>query len=278
VTLGIVVPNLNQGRFLADALDSVLAYAAPALHVALMDGGSEDGSVEVIDRYRSRLAVCRSGRDRGHVAAVNEGVRQLTARHPDIEAVGFLNADDYLVGRGVWALAEALAAHPSWAVAAGRGFIVDEQGRQLGEYPVGPFTRAALSHRCTVCQPAALVRRTSWERAGGIDERFEMSGDYDLWWRLLRFGEIGYVDEVVAASRDHGGTKTRNGRRQYFRESIGIVRRETGWTPWHWCISEALERQAGWRMDSDPGLKAKSVAGARAAASYVLRNVLGRNT
>lgn len=276
VDVGIAIPSLNQARYLPAALDSVLGQGGVRVHVALMDGGSTDGSGEFVSRYGPLCAVCQQGPDGGHAAAVNQGIRRLLSLHPGIQAVGFLNADDLLLEGGLSALAGALDAHPDWVAAAGRATIVGEDGEALGEYPVGPMTREALAHRCTICQPATLVRRAGWERAGGLDVRFQLSLDYDLWWRLMRAGTIGFVDQAVAASRDHRRTKTRTMRREYFQESMQIVERETGWSPWHWCISEALERQAGWRMDPDLGPAAKSAAAARAAGQYLRRNLLGR--
>jgi len=89
-------------------------------------------------------------------------------------------------------------------------------------------------------------------------------------WRLAGLGTIGYVDgAVVAASRDHEATKTRTRRAEYFREGMQVVRRHTGRVPWHWCISEALEREAGWRLDTRSGFGSRVRAGGRALASYL---------
>ena len=276
-SLGIAVPNLNHGRYLAEALESLTAERGRPVHVALMDGGSTDESGAVTERYRPRLDWVRSGPDAGQAAAVNEGIAMLTRHHPEIGYVGFLNADDLVVGSGLEVLARALDANPGWVAAAGRGQLIDADGTAMGEYPVGPFTREAMAHRCTICQPATLVRRSAWEAAGGLDPSFHMSFDYDLWWRLARIGTIGFVDAVVAASRDHEATKTRTGRQRYFEESIRIVRREHGGVPWHWCISEALERQGGWNLPPRLSAGGKLLAGARASAAFVARNVFGRN-
>ncbi len=99
-----------------------------------------------------------------------------------------------------------------------------------------------------------------------------MCFDYDLWWRLGRLGEIGYLDAVVAASRDHGETKTRRRRTQYFREATAIVRRETGAVPWHWYISEALERRVHFEVGRRPPIAARLAARLEATASYIHDN------
>jgi hypothetical protein len=176
---------------------------------------------------------------------------------------------------GLTALAGALEANPSWVAVAGRGRIVGEDGAVTGEYVTAPFSKKALAHACQICQPATLIRREAWARAGGLDTAFDMSFDYDLWWRLAARGPIGFVDVVAAASREHADTKTRTRRRDYFRESMAIVQRETGRVGWHWCISEALERQDGWSPRPQLGLSGKAIAGVKALATYARRNLLG---
>jgi hypothetical protein len=266
---GIVVPSLNQGRFLASAIDSLLASREVPVSIAVVDGGSTDESARIVERYRSRLSYYRSRQDEGQAAAVNEGVAALVAGVPDLGYVGFLNADDVLLDLGLAALVRALEAHPEFVAVAGRAHIIAESGAIKGEYPSAPFSRSLFARRCTICQPATLIRRAAWESAGGLDPSLEMCLDYDLWWRLSSIGPIGFTDAIVAASRDHPATKTRTRREQYFREAMQIVRREYGRVPWHWYISEALERQAGWDTSVRPAFSARLRAGVQALRAYL---------
>jgi GT2 family glycosyltransferase len=272
--VGIAVPNLNQGRFLGAALDSLrLQLVAP--RSAVLDAGSSDGSRELLQARQGELAYWRSAPDRGQAAAINEGLAWLIAADPAIDAVGWLNADDFFVTGGLDRLADALSAHPDWVAVAGRGLLAGEDGALGDEIPTARFSREAFAHACTICQPATLIRRAAWERVGGLDDTLEMCFDYDLWWRLADIGVIGYLDVVVAASRDHGSTKTRRRREQYFREATAIVRRETGAVPWHWYISRALERQVGYEVGRRPGLAGSIPAVCEAAVSYVRERFVG---
>jgi GT2 family glycosyltransferase len=266
---GIVVPNLNQGRFLAFAIDSVLAVREVPVSIAVVDGGSTDESARVVESYRSHLSYYRSRKDAGQAAAVNEGVAALVAADPDIRYVGFLNADDLLLDNGLAAMVRALEDRPELVAVAGRAQIITESGAVTGEYPSAPFSRSLFARRCTICQPATLIRRAVWEAVGGLDASLEMCLDYDLWWRLSSVGPIGSIEAIVAASRDHPATKTRTRREQYFREAMKIVRREYGRVPWHWYISEALEREAGWDTSVGPAFGARLKAGAGALHAYV---------
>lgn len=265
--IALAVPNLNQGRFLEAALDSLRASDAPVT-AAVLDAGSTDDSVAILERRAGELAFWRSHRDDGQAAAVNEGVARLCAATASVVAVGWLNADDYFLPGGLRALFDALERQPGWVAVSGGAVVADEHGVTVGPHPTAPFDRERFQIACTLCQPATLVRRHAWERAGGLDASLDMCFDYDLWWRLASLGPIGYIDRPVAATRDHGETKTRQRRRRYFEEARAIVRRETGRVPFHWFISEAMEQRVDYEVGRRPGLPDRVIAGASATLAY----------
>jgi GT2 family glycosyltransferase len=267
-TIGIVVPCLGQGRFLAEALDSVLGQEGDVL-VAVVDGGSTDGSLAVIRGRADRLAYWRSAPDRGQAAAINEGVGRLgRARY-----VGWLNADDVLRPGALARMAGHLDRHPECVAVYGRAHVVDAGGRVLGEFPTRPFRRARLARRSIICQPASLIRRSAWQQVGGLDDALHMCLDYDLWWKLSAVGPIGYLDEVLAASRDHEATKTRGRQDLLYEEAFRVVRRHWGRVPWRWCLSEAAYRwraSHGGRRASGPA--AQFLCGTQAVVRYLAVN------
>lgn len=275
MSIAVAVPSLNQGRYLTAALDS-LASSSVRVHRAVLDGGSHDGSVQLLEQRSSELDFWRSGPDKGQAAAINEGVTRLCSSHAEVTAVGWLNADDVIVEDGLARLQRALDHHPEWTAVTGRAWVIGENGERLGELPTAPFTRVGFSRACTICQPATLIRRLAWEHVGGLDQSLEVCLDYDLWWRLAGGGQIGYVNEFVAASRDHGHTKTRRLRPTYFAEATAIVRREMGSVPWHWYISEALERQVAYQVGLRPSLPRRLIAGFQAVSAFA-RGSAGRS-
>ena len=267
-SIAIAVPSLNQGRFLPEALDSI-ARADVSVITAVLDAGSTDGSREIVEARSAEFVYWRSAPDGGQAWAINEGIIRLCEHQPDVDFVGWLNADDVFLKGGLQALVQALESHPDWVVACGRGALLSEVGTIDGEIPTEPFSRHRFARACTICQPATLIRRAAWQQAGGLDPSMHMCFDYDLWWRLSRLGTIGYVDSVVAASRDHGDTKTRRHREQYFEEATAIVHRETGSVPWHWYVSEAIERQVQYEVGRRPSFAIRVKARAEAAYAYV---------
>jgi GT2 family glycosyltransferase len=272
MTVGIVVPSLNQGRFLGQTLESLLAQDID-VRAAVLDAGSQDDSREVIQRYEHRLTYWRSAPDRGQAAAVNEGVTRLGgARY-----VGWLNSDDILLPGALSMMAGYLDRHPECVAVFGRAHIIDEPGRVVGEFPTRAFTRHRLARGSIVCQPASLFRRNVWDALGGLDESLQMCLDYDLWWRLTNIGPIGFLDEIVACSRDHPATKTRTRKDLLYTEAFKVVRRHLGYVPWRWCVSEAAYR---WRTRHDGQRAIRPVeqlaCGLRALVRYLDVNALGR--
>jgi len=266
VRVAVAVPNLNQGAFLPAALDSL--HQDVPVAVAVLDAGSRDQSQSVISTRREELAFWRSHPDAGQAAAVNEGLQILCQLHSSVDLLTWLNADDFYLPGGLALMRDALDQHPEWVAVAGGAVVVDADGRVTAEVPTRPFDREDFGRMCTVSQPATLIRRNAWEQAGGLDPQLEMCFDYDLWWRLSHQGTIGYIPHRIAASRDHADTKTRKRRPQYFSEATAILRRELGHVPWHWYISEALEREVGYAVGQRPGLTGRLRAAWKAGAAY----------
>jgi glycosyltransferase involved in cell wall biosynthesis len=229
----VAVPSLNQGQYLEKALQSIFAQEIP-VEVFVADGGSSDGSVEVIRAYEDRLLGWRSRPDAGQAAAINEAIAKGGAPY-----VCWLNSDDWLLPGALARLVRTLEESPSAPMAYGRAWNVREPGGRRTPVFVRPFSERLMAQLCIVSQPATLVRRSAWEAVGGVDEGLHLAMDYDLWWRLYRrFGAPAFVDEFVAVNREHGGTKTATQRRAHYREAISVVRRHYGRVPVKWWIAQ----------------------------------------
>lgn len=225
----LVIPSLNQGRFLEAALQSVFSQGVP-VEVFVQDGGSTDESLEILRRWAPRLAGWRSGPDSGQSSAINSGVALGAAPY-----VAWLNADDCYLGDGLARLLDGLQAAPLAPMAYGRCWIVDEGGGRIRRYPTLRFSARMLANFCFICQPGTLIRRSAWEAIQGVDESLHMCMDYDLWWRLYETGSAPVlVDAFVATSREHGETKTSTRRHDHYREARQVVRRHWGRVPLKW--------------------------------------------
>ncbi|MBU1337217.1 MAG: glycosyltransferase [Alphaproteobacteria bacterium] len=229
----IAVPSYNQGQYLDAALTSIFDHSMP-VEVFVLDGGSTDNTLAVIQKWAPRLSGWRSRPDNGQAASINEGIASGTAPF-----VSWLNSDDYYLPGALEKLLAALEVHPHSAVAYGRTFNLNQQSGKLRPAWVEPFDARRLAVRCIVSQPGTLIRRSAWEAVGGLDPALQMVMDYDLWWRLyLDFGPLCFVAEEVAVNRDHGATKTNTHRFRHYSEAIGIVRKHNGTVPIKWWLAQ----------------------------------------
>ena len=232
----VITPSLNQGQFIEEALRSVFEQDYPRLDHIVMDGGSSDGTIGILQdyarRYPDRL-VWVSEPDRGPTDALNKGIRRARG-----EIIGWLNADDLYMLGAVRKTVEAFQRAPKAAVVYGRARHVWTHGEDLGEYPVrAPFDWQALAERCYICQPAAFIRRGPLFEAGLLDERFQNGMDYELWIRLGKRYEFRFLDADLARSRLHPESGTFTRRRELLAASIRIVRQHYGYVPLSWCYT-----------------------------------------
>ena len=237
--VSVVTPCLDAARFLREAIESVLGQREAQIEYIVVDGGSRDGSVAIARSYEPRVRVLELPGS-SQARAINAGFAASRG-----EYFTFLNADDMLEPD---ALARALAALQRAEAAPyvyGDATFIDAAGEELGPYPTMPFSRAALARACFICQPATLLRATAFERAGGIDEKYESSFDYDLWVRMaMNEPPPARVLSRLARARMHGDAKTFRKRDEVFREAIAVVRSHYHYVPFSW-----LHAYAGYRCD-----------------------------
>jgi GT2 family glycosyltransferase len=229
----VIVPSLNQGRYLEEALNSIAAQDVCA-EIVVMDGGSTDDSRAVIERWSDRLRYWESEADAGQAAAINTGMKYGTAPY-----VCWLNSDDMFEPGGLRALVVELDRTPAAPAAYGKVVNLDDATGVRRDVWVEPFNEKSLALRCIIAQPGCLIRRTAWEAVGGVDTDLFLAMDYDLWWRLYRrFGPLAYVPQIVAVNRVHRATKTRNNRAAHYAEAMAVVRRNYGRIPLKWWLAQ----------------------------------------
>jgi len=230
-TFAIVIPNLNQSHFLPWALKSLSVQSCP-FNLAVMDGGSTDGFKEVIRRYGDMISYLHSGPDGGQAAAIRKGKAVVTG-----DIVAWLNADDYYFPETLEKVAACFERDPGLDVVYGDAVHVTSEGFFLSYFPaIQAFDAKVLTRSCFICQPACFVRRSAYERVGGLNPALRYTMDWDLWCRLERAGaRFQYVPEVLAAVRYYSGTKTLSRDRCRYQE-IWRIERVYGrrWLPRSW--------------------------------------------
>lgn len=225
-TFQIVIPSLNQGAFIGEAVRSVLEQSRDVpLELVVVDGCSTDDTPAQVEAalradHRARVTLV-SERDRGQSEAINKGMALGSG-----EVVGWLNADDRLL-RGtlarvarVWA-----AAPPGLAAVYGDVRLVDPAGVPFGELREQDFCRSDLLWGpCYIPQPSTFVARWAWEAAGGVREDLHYAMDLDVWLRLSERGRIVHLPEVLSEFRVHERSKSVAAARAARSEARGVRR------------------------------------------------------
>jgi len=240
LSVTIITPSFNQAQFLERTIRSVRAqqteeprFTGPLQHVVI-DGGSWDGSVEILKRYSEHLEWI-SEKDRGHPDAVNKGLQRARG-----EIIGWLNSDDIFYPGAVRTAVDFFESRPDIDVAYGNGCHIDEHDNFIEPYPTEDWDFERLKRRCYLCQPAVFFRRSVVERFGPLDVQWHYALDYEYWLRLgkngVRFARIG---AVLAATRLHSATKTLGQRVKVHSENNDMLRALFGRATDQWLFNYA---------------------------------------
>jgi glycosyltransferase involved in cell wall biosynthesis len=223
--VSVVTPSYNTAAFLEAAVQSVLAQDYAPIEYIVMDGGSTDGSLAILDRYKGKLR-CVSEPDGGAADAINRGFALARG-----SILAWLSADDVYLPGAISAAVRRFASNPGVSVVYGHASWIDEGGRELGPYPTAPFRRELLSQECFICQPACFFRRDALDRVGGLDASLHFPFDYDLWIRMAQTSRFELIPEVLACSRMHRANKTLGSRGRGLRETMNVLKHHYGYVP-----------------------------------------------
>jgi glycosyltransferase involved in cell wall biosynthesis len=203
--VSIVTPSFNQADFLKETIRSVLEQDYPNVEYLVVDGGSSDGSVEIVKRYADRLAWWTSEPDRGQAHALNKGFARARG-----EYVGWICADDTLFRAALSRLVAALEADSTLALAYGDAVYTDERSVRKDSALSGPWDPARMVAEAQVRnqQPATLYRRSAADAVGPLNERAWYFLDFEFTVRLAGVGNGVHVPEPLATYRIHPAGKS----------------------------------------------------------------------
>jgi glycosyltransferase involved in cell wall biosynthesis len=202
--ISIVTPSYNQGVYLEETIRSVLDQNYQNLEYIVIDGGSTDGSVEVIKKYSSQLAYWVSEKDKGQTDALNKGFHRATG-----EIVGWLNSDDTYIAGTLRAVAEAFKADTDVDFVFGNKFAVDENQNVIREDRHTKFSFASwILLGSTLSQCASFWKRNLFEKYGYLDDSLQFSMDYEFFCRIGRQIKTKHIRKPLANFRWHPTSKS----------------------------------------------------------------------
>lgn len=229
----VVTPSYNQGAFIEETILSVLNQTGIAIEHIVMDGGSTDGTLEILRKFEGRLSYL-SEKDKGQTDAINKGLRRARGR-----IIAYLNSDDTYLPGAVAKAVRFLDRRREYAMVYGEGYHVDVHGRFLERYYTEPFDFQRLSEICFICQPTVFLRRELLTTVGYFDESLQFCMDYDYWIRVGKRYSIGYLPEYLATSKLHAKGKTLANQTAFHREIVHMIQRHYGYVPARWIAAFA---------------------------------------
>jgi GT2 family glycosyltransferase len=263
-TITIVTPSLNQVEFIEDAIRSVLDQGYPSLEYVVVDGGSDDGSEDIIRRYEDRLHGWVSEPDEGQYHAIERGFSLGTG-----EIMGWLNADDRYFPWALRTVASIFESEPEvqWLTSLS-GATWNALGACIGVTPMVGYSGEAFldgyyvpwgpeSNGSWIQQESTFWRRDLWDAAGArFDPAFPLAGDFELWSRFYEHGPLHATAALLGGFRAHDGAQRSDDRDSYTAEALRALeaaRRRAGWT-----VAVARKASSRLRLARFPGLGPKA--------------------
>jgi len=204
-SISIVTPSFNQAKFLEHAIQSVLCQKYPHLEYIIIDGGSTDGSVDIIKKYENELTYWISEKDNGQTHALNKGFRKATG-----EIVAWLNSDDIYPPNTFHLVSKEFVKDSKLDIVYGNKAIINEEGVTLD---VLKYTRVLypmlIAIGSVLPQPSAFWRRNIFERVGYLDESLHFVMDREFMCRAAFIGRSKHIRRVTCLFRHHENQKSK---------------------------------------------------------------------
>ncbi len=216
--ISIVTPSYQQAPYLEHTICSVLQQSHAPFEYFVMDGGSSDGSVEIIQQYASQLTGWVSEKDKGQADAINKGIRRTGG-----EIVAWINSDDYYLPGAFARAVEVFQQHPEAGLVYGDVLSVDANSQPFNLQTFKAYSLNDLMAFRIISQPAVFMRRSVLEQAGLLDESYHLLLDHQLWLRMAQRAPMIYIPETLAAARYHAEAKNLARTAGFGREADRIV-------------------------------------------------------
>jgi glycosyltransferase involved in cell wall biosynthesis len=202
--VSIVTPSYNQAKYLERTILSVLNQDYENIEYIVMDGGSDDGSLEILKKYENRLTYWESKKDKGQTDAINKGFAKAKG-----QILAWLNSDDTYQPGAISEMVEFMVNHPEVGLVYGDCNFINADEEVIGKFNAAQTDYARLTRGYVhIPQQAAFWRANLWQQVGPLDDSIYFAMDYDLWLRLAEISKIVYLPRLWANFRLHGDAKT----------------------------------------------------------------------
>jgi glycosyltransferase involved in cell wall biosynthesis len=226
-TLSVVIPSFNQGQFIERTIKSIINQNYPKLDLILMDGGSTDKTMEIVERYRNHFSHIESGPDGGQSAAIVKGFNVAKG-----DFISWLNSDDTYNEGALLAIGQFLAQHTKVQFVYGNTRIIDAHDKELAFKKSVRFFLPVMKYAfLTVPQMSAFWSRALYNKVGGVDANLRFCMDYDLFVRMAEISSPVRINQTIGNFRMHETSKTTNLEELRRREDYIVHERYCGIKP-----------------------------------------------
>lgn len=236
--IACVVPSYNQKEFLPRTLDSILGQNYPALEIFVADGGSTDGSVDILEQYATAhpdIFHYDSTPDGGQAGGVNKAIRATSG-----DIIAWINSDDLYLPETLWKVATFFYYNRCALVVFGGSTFVNGNMEHIADFPVAwspqfhEFKRI-IKHSCVIPQPSLFFKRSALDLGGGL--RAGKALDYELWMRWLQNGiSFYYYDDIFTTALVHSAAISANANKSMLIDTCLLVHKYYNCVPLDWCM------------------------------------------
>lgn len=234
--VSIITPSYNQAQFLDKTIESVVGQKYSSLEYFIIDGGSTDGSVDMIKKYAKKYPFIKwiSKKDNGQSEAINKGLKMCKG-----DIIAYLNSDDTYYPGAIKKVVRYFKNNDKIKIIYGEGTHIDERGREIERYNTFLFSESKLKHNCFICQPTLFMRKEVFKKVGFFNEKIHTCMDYEYWIRASKYFYFNYIPFKIATSRIHSKAGTITLRSQVFKDVILTIKKYYGYVPISWLFGQA---------------------------------------
>ncbi|RUT07598.1 hypothetical protein DSM106972_018580 [Dulcicalothrix desertica PCC 7102] len=230
----VITPSFCQGRFIDRTIKSVLSQNIPDMEYIICDGGSDDETLEVIQKYSDKIRWV-SEPDKGQADAVNKGI-SLTSG----EIIAWINSDDIYYPNAFSTVKHLFESNSEIEVIYGHADWIDEYDQVLQQFPTESWNYQYLKEICFISQPAVFFRRSLIQKYGNLDASLNYCMDYELWLRYGEYVPFYQVPQKFAGSRMYKTNKTLGKRLEAHCEINQMLKQKFGRVPDCWLFAYSL--------------------------------------
>jgi glycosyltransferase involved in cell wall biosynthesis len=217
--VSIVTPSFNQARYLETTIKSVVNQGYPNIEYLVIDGGSTDGSVEILEKYSDQIDYWTSEPDQGQADAINRGLRMARG-----DVLAWINSDDAYLPNAVSDAVASLERFPESGMVYGDGIMVGTELEILDRHRYPDLSVVDLLAFEVLLQPAVFMRRDVLDHVGYLDQTYNLILDHELWIRIATHYPITHISRYWALERTHPDAKTIALAEQFVIEAERLIR------------------------------------------------------